>query len=100
MTEIPTELKKMCQDVHEMKEALLGNAIKGKLGLIHHHNQVYEDMYGINSEGKTTMESIQNCMVTRMSGVEDSQKKVIWWGGGMIAGGTAIWAAIWKLTQK
>jgi hypothetical protein len=87
-------------DVTEIKEALLGNALKGKLGVLHHHNQMYADLYGIAAHGEKSDSSVHNSILSRMSQVEDNQKKLVWMGAGIGAGAATVWAVILKFIGK
>ena len=65
-------------------EVLLGDPTRGRLGLIHHHNQVMIDLYGIDPNGEE-IDSKKNTILLRLSSVEDRQKKAIWVITGLIA---------------
>lgn len=86
------KIEKIGDDLKEIKAVLCGDAVKGRLGIIHHHNQMYADLYGEDFHGIKTKESVKNCLITRMSSIEDSHKKQRW----MIAGATATGAVFLK----
>ena len=91
------DLKK---SVDNIEEALLGNALKGKLGVLHHHNQMYAFITGVQSDGKSTKETVENSLLARVSRVEDNQRRLVWMGAGGGACAATAWAAILKFLGK
>lgn len=77
------EVRKLIKDVGEIKAALLGDALTGKLGLMNNHDKIMLDMYGIDPTG-AEVRSKKNTLLKRLSSVEDFQKKFIWVVGGII----------------
>ena len=94
------DFENLKRSVDNIEEALLGNALKGKLGVLHHHNQMYEFLTGIQADGTSTKETVENCILSRVSRVEDNQRKLIWMGAGVGAGAATAWAAILKFIGK
>ena len=90
-----SELESIAIDLKEIKDMLCGDAINGRLGMLHHHNQMYEDLYGEDFHGHKSDESVKNCVLTRISKVEDTQKKQKW----IFRGITFTLAALWAFYQ-
>lgn len=86
----------LTKSVNRIEAALLGDAMQGRKGIIHFHDQMAEDLYGVGPDGKP-IEGKSNTLLNRMSDMEDKQKKAIWIFGTIIAIITAIkvgWAAL------
>lgn len=77
MTPQQPEFIKLSESVEEIRAALLGDAMNGRRGIIHYHDQMAEDLYGVDSHGKP-IEGKHNTVLLRLSEVEDKQKKAIW----------------------
>ena len=92
-------MKSDSEKISDIHELLLGDPTEGKLGLIHHHNRMFEDLYGVGSDGKE-IESKKNTVLIRLSAVEDNQKKVMWLFGGVLAACAAIKLGIATLITK
>jgi hypothetical protein len=95
-----TDFDNLKKSVDNIEEALLGNALTGKLGVLHHHNQMYAFVTGIQADGTSTHDTIKNSMLARISKVEDNQKKIIWMGAGISAGAATAWTIILKFVGK
>ena len=87
------------EKIDQIHEVLLGNAIKGKLGLIHHHDQMYEDLYGVRPDG-TEPRSKKNTILARISKIEDKQNKASWIAVGIITCYASIKIGLAALAEK
>jgi len=83
------EFLRLARDVAEIKSALIGDPMKGKNGFIHQHNQLVEDFYGLDSNGNP-IEGKTNTFASRVSNLEDKQKKVLWVFTGIVSLALAI----------
>jgi len=90
----------VAKNVSEMKDALLGNPMRGEPGIIQGHHRMMEDLYGIRADGSVDKESKKNCLLTRQSRSEDKQNKVFWIFSGIVAAITAAKIGVSALIAK
>lgn len=90
------EFTQLANNVKEIRDAMLGDPIKGNIGFMQNQHRMMEDVYGILPDGSFTEMTKKNCMLTRMSRQEDNQKKVLWIGTGVMGCFTIINVGISK----
>lgn len=100
--QLSLNVEKMLREQAEMKSALCGDALTGKIGYLGQTHKMMEDLYGLDSHGEP-IESKKNTLLLRMSDVEDRNKKVKWIIGGALGlyllarfGVAALWDKMMK----
>lgn len=99
MTPQQPEFVSLARSVEEIRTALLGNAMEGRKGIIHFHDKMAEDLYGVGSDGEP-IEGKSNTLMSRMSNMEDRQKKAWWVFSGIVLAITAAKVGISAIIDK
>lgn len=90
---------KLSESVEQIRSALLGNDMEGRKGIIHFHDLMREDLYGLGSDGKA-IEGKKNTLLLRVSDLEDGRKKAKWLFGGALVAALAAKFGISALLEK
>jgi len=100
------QIKKLSERIDTVLEnqdriliALLGDALEGKNGIIHYHNQMVEDNYGIGPDGKP-IEGKRNTVLNRISQLEGNQSMIKWVITGVVGFGIAMKVGLIELIGK
>lgn len=99
MTPDNPAFQNLVDDVKVIKDALVGDPLTGRVGIVPQHNQMMEDVYGKNPHGNE-IESKKNTLLLRVSKLEDKHKMIKWVVTGMLALGLAIKFGISALIDK
>lgn len=93
------EFIKLSESVEEIRKALLGDDFGGRKGIIHYHDLMVEDLYAIDSNGKS-IEGKKNTLLLRVSDLEDGRKKAKYVFGGFLAAALGAKFGITALIEK
>lgn len=93
------EFVSLARDVKEIRSALLGDAFTGRKGIIHFHDLLTQDVYGVGSDGRP-IEGKSNTLLSRISALEDNQKKAIWIFSGLLLAFTAAKVGLTALIDR
>lgn len=86
-TNLKTEITELRGEIKDIKDALIGEDYQGEDGLIRASKKMVIDIYG-------TPEERANCLITRMSKIEDAHKEHVNYVKGKILWVTGIWIGI------
>lgn len=93
------DLKTAKADIKAIKDAMVGDELSGRVGIVPWHNRMKEDLYGVDTHGNE-IESKKNTLLLRVSDIEDTQKKAKWWFSGIVTLALAIKFGISALIEK
>lgn len=99
MSPTQPEFVALNQKVNEIHDALIGDPMKGRSGIVSRQNAILLDLYGIGPDGNP-IEGKENTVLKRLSGIEDNQKKVIWIFSGLLLAFTAAKVGLTALVDK
>lgn len=89
----------LSKSVEEIRSALLGDDMNGRKGIIHFHDLMREDLYGLGTDGRA-IEGKKNTLLLRVSDLEDGRKKAKWVFGGFILAALGAKFGITALIEK
>lgn len=99
MTPDNPAFQNLVDDVKVIKDALVGDPLTGRVGIVPQHNQMMEDVYGKDPHG-VEIESKKNTLLLRVSDLEDKHKMIKWVVTGAIALALMIKFGISALIDK
>jgi hypothetical protein len=83
------EFVALAKNVEEIRAALIGDPLEGRNGIIHYHQKMVDDLYGLDPEGRP-IEGKTNTVLMRLSSLEEKQKKALWTFTGIVGMAVAI----------